>query len=132
MLDVFKSKIRQQEPDCPCRLHKNYLQHVNFIQFSINYFFKSTSNIMYIIRFEPMLLLCFYVFRILAAYVDISGTNCNMNQSPTQSLGVSRSIGAKYIKFLLEFRFFIHTSMFTQQVPISNLVLIVDVNWLLL
>ena len=30
-LDVFKSKIRQCEPDCPCRLCKNYLQHVGFI-----------------------------------------------------------------------------------------------------
>ena len=30
-LDVFKSKIRQREPDCPCRLCKNYLQHVGFI-----------------------------------------------------------------------------------------------------
>ena len=30
-LDVFKSKIRQWEPDCPCRLCKNYLQHVGFI-----------------------------------------------------------------------------------------------------
>ena len=30
-LDVFKSKIRQWEPDCPCRLCKNYLQHVSFI-----------------------------------------------------------------------------------------------------
>ena len=30
-LDVFKSKIRQWEPYCPCRLCKNYLQHVGFI-----------------------------------------------------------------------------------------------------
>ena len=30
-LEVFKSKIRQWEPDCPCRLCKNYLQHVGFI-----------------------------------------------------------------------------------------------------
>ena len=30
-LDVFKSKIKQWEPDCPCRLCKNYLQHVGFI-----------------------------------------------------------------------------------------------------
>ena len=30
-LDVFKFKIRQWEPDCPCRLCKNYLQHVGFI-----------------------------------------------------------------------------------------------------
>ena len=30
-LDVFKFKIRQWEPDCPCRLCKNYLQHVVFI-----------------------------------------------------------------------------------------------------
>ena len=30
-LDVFKSKIRQWEPDCPCCLCKNYLQHVGFI-----------------------------------------------------------------------------------------------------
>ena len=34
-LDVFKSKIRQCEPDCPCRLCKNYLQHVDFIYFFI-------------------------------------------------------------------------------------------------
>ena len=27
-LDVFKSNIRQWEPDSPCRLCKNYLQHV--------------------------------------------------------------------------------------------------------
>ena len=30
-LDVFKFKIRQWEPDYPCRLCKNYLQHVGFI-----------------------------------------------------------------------------------------------------
>ena len=30
-LDVFKSKIRQWEPDCPYRLCKNYVQHVGFI-----------------------------------------------------------------------------------------------------
>ena len=74
--DVFKSKIRQWEPDCSCRLCKNYLQHVGFIQFSVNYFFKSTANIMYLIRFEPMLLSCFCVFSFLAPYVDIRGINC--------------------------------------------------------
>ena len=30
-LDVFKSKIRQWEPDSPCHLCKNYLQNVGFI-----------------------------------------------------------------------------------------------------
>ena len=30
-LDVFKSNIRQWEPNSPCRLCKNYLQHVIFI-----------------------------------------------------------------------------------------------------
>ena len=30
-LDVFKSKIRQWEPDCPSWLCKNYLQRVGFI-----------------------------------------------------------------------------------------------------
>ena len=30
-LDVFKSKIRQWEPDCPYRLCKNYVQHVGSI-----------------------------------------------------------------------------------------------------
>ena len=30
-LDAFKSKIRQWEPYCPCRLCRNYLQHVGFI-----------------------------------------------------------------------------------------------------
>ena len=30
-LDVFKSKIRQWESNCPCRLYKNYSQHVVFI-----------------------------------------------------------------------------------------------------
>ena len=30
-LDVFKSNIRQWKPDCPCRLCKNYLQHVGVI-----------------------------------------------------------------------------------------------------
>ena len=30
-LNVFKSKIRQWEPDCPGRLCKKYLQHVGFI-----------------------------------------------------------------------------------------------------
>ena len=30
-LDVFKSKIRRWELDCPCLLCKNYLQHVGFI-----------------------------------------------------------------------------------------------------
>ena len=30
-LDVFKFKIRQWEPDCPCRLCTNYLQHVSLI-----------------------------------------------------------------------------------------------------
>ena len=31
LLDVFKSKIRQWKPNCPCRLCKNYLRHVSFI-----------------------------------------------------------------------------------------------------
>ena len=75
-LHVFKSKIRQWEPDCPCRLRKNYLQNVGFIYFSGNYFFKSTPNIMYLIRFEPMLLSCFCGFCFIAPYVDISGINC--------------------------------------------------------
>ena len=30
-LDVFKSKIRKWEPDCPCHLCKDYLQNVGFI-----------------------------------------------------------------------------------------------------
>ena len=30
-LDAFKSEKRQWEPDCPCRLGKNYLQNVGFI-----------------------------------------------------------------------------------------------------
>ena len=30
-LDTFKSKIRQWEPDCPCRLCEAYLQHDGFI-----------------------------------------------------------------------------------------------------
>ena len=30
-LDAFKSKIRQCEPDCPCRLYKTYLRRVGFI-----------------------------------------------------------------------------------------------------
>ena len=30
-LDVFKSKIRRWELDCPCLLSKNYLQRVGFI-----------------------------------------------------------------------------------------------------
>ena len=30
-LDVFKSKTKQWEPDCPCHLCKNYLQHVGLI-----------------------------------------------------------------------------------------------------
>ena len=30
-LDVFKFKIRQWEPDCPCQLCNNHLQHVGFI-----------------------------------------------------------------------------------------------------
>ena len=30
-LDVFKSNMRQWEPDFPCRLCKNYLQHAGFI-----------------------------------------------------------------------------------------------------
>ena len=29
-LDIFKCKIRQWEPNCPCGLCKNYLQHVGF------------------------------------------------------------------------------------------------------
>ena len=74
-VDVFKSKIRQWEPNCPCRLCKNYLQNVGFIYFSGHYFFKSTPNIMYLIRFEPMLLSCFCVFCFIAPYVDISGIN---------------------------------------------------------
>ena len=55
-LDAFKSKISQWESDCPFRLWKTY--------FFITYFFKSTTNIMYLIRFEPMLLssLMFFVF----------------------------------------------------------------------
>ena len=46
-LDVFKSKIRQWEPNCPCRLCKNYLQHVSFLLITLNYSFKSTPHIMY-------------------------------------------------------------------------------------
>ena len=80
--NVIKScKIRQWEPDCSCRLCKNYLKNVGFIQFFFNYFFKSIRNIMCLIRFIPMLLSCFCVFRILAPYADISGINCKMNQS---------------------------------------------------
>ena len=30
-LDISKSTIKQWEPDCPCHLCKNYLQHVGFI-----------------------------------------------------------------------------------------------------
>ena len=30
-LEAFKSKVRQREPDCPCRLCNTYLQHVSFI-----------------------------------------------------------------------------------------------------
>ena len=78
-LDVFKSKIRQWKPNCPCRLFKNYLQHFGFIWFSINDFFKSFPNIMNLIGFEPMLLSCFCVFRILAPYVCISGISCYVN-----------------------------------------------------
>ena len=55
-LDAFKYKIRQSEPDCPSRLCKTYLQHVGFMYFFIAYFFKRTTNIMYLISFEPMLL----------------------------------------------------------------------------
>ena len=106
-LDVFKSKIRQWEPDCPCWLCKNYLQHVGFTSFSINYFIKSTSNIMYLIRFELMLLSCFCIFRFLAPCIDIRGINCKWvsHLSVTQALGVYESIGEKYIKFQLELYF---------------------------
>ena len=31
LLDVFKSNIRQWEPDYPCLLCKNYVQHVGFV-----------------------------------------------------------------------------------------------------
>ena len=30
LLDEFKCKIRQWEPDCPCHLCKAYFQHVGF------------------------------------------------------------------------------------------------------
>ena len=55
LLDVIKFKIRQWEPNCPCRLCKNYLQHVSFICFFITYFFKSTPNKKYLIGFKPFL-----------------------------------------------------------------------------
>ena len=72
------SMIKQWAPDCPCRLCRTYL-HVGFIYlFFVTYFFKSTTNIMYLIRFKPMLLSCF-VFRILAASVDTSRINCNIS-----------------------------------------------------
>ena len=55
-LDAFKSKIRQWEPDCSCRLRKTYLQHDGFILLFMTYFFKSTTNVMHLIRFQPILL----------------------------------------------------------------------------
>ena len=96
-LDVFKSKIKQWEPDCPCRLCKNYLQHVGLIQFSINYFFKSTPNAKYLICFEPMLLSCFCIFRILTPYVDISGkvTATGLELRTTQFVNEHHTILAK-------------------------------------
>ena len=70
-LDAFESKIRQWEPDCSCRLCKTYLQHVSFIQFFITYFSKSTIKIMFLIRFESMLLSCliFFIFLQLCIYI---------------------------------------------------------------
>ena len=61
---IKSNKIRQWAPDYPCRLCKKYLQHVGFIQFFITYFFKSTTNIIHLIRFEPMFLsyFAFFVF----------------------------------------------------------------------
>ena len=63
-LDGFKSKLTQWKPDCSCCLCKSYLQLAVFISFFITYFFKSTINIMYSIRFKPMHLsyLKFFVF----------------------------------------------------------------------
>ena len=97
---------KQWAPDCPCRLCRTYL-HVGFIYlFFVTYFFKSTTNIMYLIRFTPMLLSCF-VFRILAASVDTSRINCNMNQSLSaiRILGVYGSNETNNIKLYLELHF---------------------------
>ena len=44
-LDVFKFKIRQWEPDCPCRLCKNYLQHVVSSSFQVINFKHSKHNL---------------------------------------------------------------------------------------
>ena len=57
---------------------------------------------MYLVRFEPMLLSCFCVFRILATFVDISGIS---HMSAIQALGVCGSIGTKYIKLHLDLHF---------------------------
>ena len=80
-LDVFKSKIIQY--------NGNSIALVGYVRitcnmsvsssFSNNYFFKNTPSIMCLIRFEPMLLSCFCIFRFLTTYVDISGINCRMN-----------------------------------------------------
>ena len=71
---------------------------------------------MYLFRFEPMLLSCFCAFRFLAPYVDISGLNCYMNShlsviQALEELEVYGSIGAKYIKFILEIHF-LFTALF--------------------
>ena len=55
-LNAFKSNIRQWEPDWPCRLCKTYLQHVVSFSILFIYFFKSTTNVTYLIRFETILL----------------------------------------------------------------------------
>ena len=36
-LEAFKSKTRKWKPDCPCRLCKNYLEHVGFLEICINH-----------------------------------------------------------------------------------------------
>ena len=97
---------------------------------------------MYLIRFEPMVMSYFCVFRILAPYVDISGTNCNMNShlSVIRALGVYGSIGTEHIKFHVELHFLfkslcLYICMYAHFAGFSKsrytyLVLIVDFNWL--
>ena len=61
-----------------------------------------------------MLLSYFCSFSFLAPYVDTSGLNCYMNShlgviQALEALEVYGSIGAKYIKFILEIHFLFTT-----------------------
>ena len=106
-LDAVKSKIRQWEPDYPCRLCKTYFATCRFNLVFHYLLFQSLHKHNVFNPFRANAPVMFSVFHILTTYVDTSGVNCNTNShlSAIQASGVSGSIGTKCIKIHLELHF---------------------------